>query len=852
MIHYFIGDLGHFFVITSFVTALVSAFSYFRATNAPSLDKEKYWKQNGAFSFYAHAAAVIGICVSLFIIIANHYFEYHYAYSYSDSKLPAHYLVSTFWNGQEGSFLLWMFWQAVLGIIVINTNKFWEGPVMAVFTLVQAFLASMILGVVLPGLDFRIGSSPFVLLREVMHDAPIFISQPDFIPKEGNGLNPLLQNYWMVIHPPTLFLGFATTLIPFSYCMAGLWLRKYRDWLRPALPWALFSGAVLGLGILMGGYWAYETLNFGGYWNWDPVENAVYVPWLILVAAIHTMITYKNSGTALKASVVLVITVFILVLYSTFLTRSGILGESSVHSFTDLGLSGQLLLYLLFFLVMAAVLSAVRWKEIPMTDKEVSTWSREFWIFIGVLVLCLMGFQVLMPTSIPVWNSIVNNVFGGSSNMAPPADQLAFYTKFQLWFAVGVALLSAVGQFFWWKKIDRKQFGKEIIAPLLISLVVFVVILQLLIFQFGGGSLRHIGYLVVLFSGIFTITANAKILAGLLKTSPTLSGGAIAHIGIGLMLIGIMFSSGYSKIVSLNNTGLLYSRQASDEYNRDNLLLFINEPRTMAEYKIEYKGDRLEPREKSGFVNPNDIEFTDDPFMVVAKRDIIYEGKKLYSAKDTFEIFPQNRYYEIQLTGKSGNKHTLYPRIQDNPTMGMAASPDIKRDISKDLYAHVIDLNDPEKAEWSKEEEVKVTANQEFFANDYVSALEKVERVFTIGPVKLDSADIAVKAHIRLKGEYQDYIAEPIFLIRNRMVGRIPDEVSDLGVRLTLLNIHPETNQFSIGISTRQKDYVILKALEKPYINILWLGTLVVMAGFAVAITRRVKEFKKMKGKGIE
>ncbi|HET9053621.1 MAG TPA: cytochrome c biogenesis protein CcsA, partial [Cyclobacteriaceae bacterium] len=273
MIHYFIGDLGHFFVITSFVAALASAFSYFKATNASSLEREKFWKQNGAFSYYVHGLAVLGICVSLFVIIANHYFEYHYAYSYSDSKLPDHYLVSTFWNGQEGSFLLWMFWQAVLGIVIIHTNKFWEAPVMTVFALVQGFLASMILGVVVPGTELRIGSSPFVLLREVMHDAPIFLTQPDFIPPDGNGLNPLLQNYWMVIHPPTLFLGFATTLVPFSYCIAGLWLKKYRDWVRPAIPWALFSGAVLGLGILMGGYWAYETLNFGGYWNWDPVEN---------------------------------------------------------------------------------------------------------------------------------------------------------------------------------------------------------------------------------------------------------------------------------------------------------------------------------------------------------------------------------------------------------------------------------------------------------------------------------------------------------------------------------------------------------------------------------------------------
>lgn len=852
MIHYFIGDLGHFFVITSFIAALASAFSYFKVTNASSLEKQNFWRQNGAFSFYTHAIAVLGICVSLFIIIANHYFEYHYAYSYSDSKLPDHYLISTFWNGQEGSFLLWMFWQAALGIIIIHTNRFWEGPVMTVFALVQAFLASMILGVVLPGFDFRIGSSPFVLLREVMHDAPIFLSQPDFIPAEGNGLNPLLQNYWMVIHPPTLFLGFAATLVPFSFCIAGLWIKKYRDWVRPALPWALFAGAVLGLGILMGGYWAYETLNFGGYWNWDPVENAVYVPWLILVAAIHTMITYKNSETALKASMILVISVFTLILYSTFLTRSGILGDSSVHSFTDLGLSGQLLLYLLFFLVIAVVLLGWRWKEIPTTEKEVSTYSREFWIFIGVLVLCLMGFQVLIPTSIPVWNSIVNNVFGGSSNMAPPPDQIGFYTKFQLWFAIGVAILSAIGQYFWWKKMDVRQLGKELLGPFLVTLVVFVVLLQFIIFQFSADALTNFSYLLILFTGIFTVAANGKILFGLLKSSPTLSGGAIAHIGVGLMLVGIMFSSGYSKIVSLNNTGLLYSSEASDEYNRDNLLLFINEPRSMAGYRIEFKGDRLEPREKPGFVDPNEVEFTDDPFRVVARKDIVYKEEKLYNAGDTFEIFPENRYYEIQLTGQSGKQHRLYPRIQDNPNMGMAASPDIKRDLGKDLYAHVVDLNDPEKAEWTEAEEVRVNANEQFFVNDYVAALEKVERVFSIGSVKLDSADVAVKAHIRVKGEYKDYIAEPIFLIRNRMVGRIPYEIGDLGVQLTLLNIHPETNQFSVGVSTRQKDYVILKAMEKPLINVLWLGTLMLMVGFSMAMARRFREFTKMKEKGLE
>lgn len=842
--HYFIGDLGHLFVITSFITALATAFAYFRgATTTDTLRKEG-WLVNGRIGFYIHTASVIGICVTLFTIIARHYFEYHYAYSHSDSKLPSHYLISTFWNGQEGSFLLWMFWQALLGLVLIHTNKFWEAPVMTIFALVQAFLASMILGVVIPGLEIKVGSSPFILLRDVMHNAPIFQAQPDFIPKDGNGLNPLLQNYWMVIHPPTLFLGFALTLVPFSFCLAGLWFKKYTEWVRPALPWALFGGAILGLGILMGGYWAYETLNFGGYWNWDPVENAVYIPWLILVASIHTMITYKNSESALKTSMILVIAVFILILYSTFLTRSGVLGEASVHSFTDLGLSGQLLIYLLFFFVAAIALLVVRWKHIPTTEKEVSTYSREFWIFVGVGVLCFMGFQVLIPTSIPVWNKFLG-LFGIDSNIAPPADQVGFYTKFQLWGAIALGLLSGVGQFFWWKKIDRKTLLNQLFVPFIAAVLLTVVLVNFV-------KVYNIKYAALLLSGLFTILANARIFYQVIRSSPGLSGGAVAHIGMGMMIVGIMFSAGYSKIVSINNTGLLYSREAGEEFNRDNLLLFVNEPRTMAGYKIEFKGERLEARNKSGFIDPNDIERTEDPYFVVAKNDITYNSEKLYSAKDTFEIFPENTYYEIQLKGDNDKVHTLYPRVQDNPTMGVAASPDIKHDATKDLYAHVVNMVDRDKLEWSKTEELRTTAGKEFYANDYVSVVERIERITSVANQPLDSSDVAVKAVIKIKGEYREYTAEPIFIIRNRMVGRLPEEIKDLGIRLSLLNIHPETNDFTIGISTRQKDWIIMKAIEKPFINILWLGTLVVMAGFAIAFFRRFREFRKMKEKGLE
>ncbi|MGF1638617.1 MAG: cytochrome C biogenesis protein, partial [Cyclobacteriaceae bacterium] len=205
MIHTLIGKAGHLFVIISFVAALFAAASYLWSSISKEDRIKKYWQKNGRWAFYIHVVAVAGAIFSLFFIIYNHYFEYHYAYSHSSRNLPLHYMIASFWEGQEGSFLLWIFWNCLLGLFLIFNSRKWEAPLMTVFSLVEAFLASMILGVVLLGM--KTGSSPFLLLREVIQD-PVFSLNPDFIPKDGTGLNPLLQNYWMVIHPPTLFLGY--------------------------------------------------------------------------------------------------------------------------------------------------------------------------------------------------------------------------------------------------------------------------------------------------------------------------------------------------------------------------------------------------------------------------------------------------------------------------------------------------------------------------------------------------------------------------------------------------------------------------------------------------------------------
>ena len=841
MIHTFVGNLGHFLIIASFITALVATYGYVKSVYAVDLSEKSRWSKYARTVFIAHGLLVIGVVGTLFYIIHNHYYEYHYAYSHTSSVLPIYYQISSFWEGQEGSFLLWIFWNVILGFVLIKTNKAWEAPIMAVFALVQGFLVSMILGAVL--FNVKIGSSPFLLLRDVI-DAPIFKTDPNFVPVDGTGLNPLLQNYWMVIHPPTLFLGFATTLIPFAFCIAGLWLGKFKEWVRPALPWALFSGVVLGVGILMGGYWAYETLNFGGYWNWDPVENAVYVPWIVLIAAIHTMIAFKKSNNALKAAIILVISTFILIIYATFLTRSGILGDSSVHSFTDLGLSGQLLIYLLAFIGISIFVAARAWKHLPTDMEETSAYSREFWIFMGAAVLCLMGFQVIIPTSMPVYNAILENL-GIESNLAPPVDAIGFYTKFQLWFSILLAVLSGTGQFFWWNKMDKSKLKDELFLPIVIALLVSATIIMV-------GKITDISYMLLLTAGLYSIAANGKILFRMFKSNYKLSGGAIAHIGIAMVLIGILFSSGYSKIISINNTGLVWHKDFPDEINQKNLLLFLNEPRKMADYSLNYRGLRKIIDEVPGYVKSHFLESTMDPTRAIANRDIIVDGKTYFNVGDTVRLKNhETSYFEIEYQKSNGKTFSLYPTVQINKQMEMTVySPDISRTVGMDLYTHVRTFPDPaEETEWSETQEESISIGQTFIVNDFIAELKEVKKIDQVRGVPLSSEDVAVKAIINIKGKDQEYVIEPIYIIKDRMAGRIPDISHELGVKMSLLNIDPRSGSFTFGVNTTQKDWIILEAVEKPLINVLWIGTLIMVIGFIMAIHRRYTEFTKMREK---
>ncbi|MGO1521401.1 MAG: heme lyase CcmF/NrfE family subunit [Sphingobacterium sp.] len=803
------GQIGQFFVVLSFGAALLSFISYVFATKFP---EEKSWKKIGRIGFWLNASSIVVIGSVLFYIIYSHLFEYHYAYAHSSMTLPTHYIISSFWEGQEGSFWLWMFWQVVIGIILIFKAKSWESPVMTFVMLCQVFLASMLLGIEVFGI--RIGSSPFILLREALQ-WPIF-SDPNYLSliRDGRGLNPLLQNYWMVIHPPTLFLGFAAMIVPFAYAAAGLWQRRYKEWITPGLPWALFAVMILGAGIIMGSFWAYEALNFGGFWAWDPVENVSIIPWLTLIAAVHVMVAFKNTGHAYFTAVFLSLMSFILVIYASFLTRSGILGETSVHSFTSLGMSGQLIIFNIAFLLIMIVLLVIRRKDMPSTKKEEDIYSREFWLFIGALVLTVACVQMIATTSIPVFNAI----FG--TKVAPPIDPISHYNKWQGAFAVVVMLLTAFTQFLKYKKSDAKKFWAATLASFLFAVIISAVII------YFTHIYSNVMYILITLAAVFCILANLRVLGDSFKGKWRLSGSAVSHIGFGLLLIGALIAAATNEVVSVNNSNYI-AVAGFDEVEKpgDNLFLTENEPVQMGDYRITYVGDS------------------------VASPNVFY--KILYEEID-------------EESGQVKSSFILKPFAQNNPQMGgLIGTPGTKHFLTHDIYTLITAAASDSHAAMQGDEQSEGSGFEQFdepatylvnigdtlrYRNGYYT-IEGINRDATLENMPVADEDILVGLQIKVfPADGSEHSVEPVFLIKGGNTFDFYKDVEDQGLRFRFTKILPEENKLELMTYQQplpEKKWVVFKAIKFPYINFFWCGTIVMTVGFCMAIYRRVKDGRR-------
>jgi cytochrome c-type biogenesis protein CcmF len=847
------GQLGHFFIVLSLVASLVATFSYFKAARSKELSDAVYWKKLARISFITEAVSVIAIFAILFHIISNHLFEYKYAWQHSSRSLESKYLLACFWEGQEGSFLLWSFWHCMLGLVLVKTGKQWEAPVMTVVSFAQVCLATMIAGIYFFG--ERLGSNPFLLLRDsgVLDNAPAMhvnfdINQavrPDYMTsiRDGNDLNPLLQNYWMVIHPPVLFMGFASTLIPFSFIVAGLWTKKFGEALKPALPWSLFSMAFLGVGIMMGAAWAYESLTFGGYWAWDPVENASLVPWLILVAGVHTLLIYKHSGHSLRSTYLFLFLSFIFILYSTFLTRSGILGEASVHAFTDLGMNAQLYLLLFVFTWLPAILIANSTNQklvtaisgsvlllasyfiplpaiafftvlagigffvyqiqtqIPTVTREESGSSREFWMFIGSLVFFLSAIVIISKTSLPVINKIFN------LRLAAPEDEELAYNQIQVFIAIIIGLLTAITQYLKYKTTTGAAFWKKIWIPTTVA-----VIAASLILAFGNIDYEKHGpmFLGAIWLGVacavYAIVANAAYIWLGMNGKLKLSGGSVAHVGFGMVLLGILISSSKKEILSHNTSGISIDfGNESKEKSGENLTLVKGMPMKMGKYDVTYISDSAHPKKQQWYYNIHFKSRTDD---------------------EEFTLKPN------AFVNYKGNE-------------GLMANPDSRHYWNHDVFTYVSALPNPEKnKDTSSFQTYKVKPGDSIFYSKGYIVLEKITTKDSIPFAAFQPGDKATVASLKIHSfNKTSYSAAPLLINQKGNLYGLADTITSEGLIVRIDAIAANEKELDIGVkeSGSLLEYVTLKAYKFPFINVLWLGIIITAIGIIISMVRRIR-----------
>jgi cytochrome c-type biogenesis protein CcmF len=797
-----IGNLGHFFIVLSFVMVALASFSFLKAEISKELDLKTLWNKVARWSFFIHGFSILGIFSLLFYMILNHHYEYHYAWSHSSNDLPVYYIISSFWEGQEGSFLLWQFWHVVLGFILIKIAKNYENPVMAVLSFAQVLLSSMVLGIYFFG--YKIGVNPFTLLRNTMADAPIF-AKADYLNyiADGNGLNLLLQNYWMVIHPPVLFLGFAATVVPFSYAIASLWRADYKEWLKPALAWSLFTVGILGTGIFMGGAWAYESLSFGGFWAWDPVENASLVPWLLILAGTHTLVAFKYTKRGLGISYTLLILSFIFILYSTFLTRSGVLGDTSVHSFTDLGMTGQLLIYMGFLTIPALILLFFRMRSIPKIEGEEAFLSREFWMFIGALVFVISALQITWDTSLPV----TNKIFG--SNLAIGTDAVAHYNKVQIILGIMMAIGAGGVQFLSYKHGTLSKFVKYLGLTFILAIAASIAIGFVFEFPFvvdytfGDRSIPFIStYWLLMLTGFFALFSNVAYIILVVKKKFWLWSGSISHIGFAIFLIGILISQGRQETISINAMGISYGEGFEEEENQTNIFLPQGDTIVMKDYWVSYQG-----REDEG------------------KKEIF---KVYYTKKDSL--------------GKVHEEFYLQPDAQINAGMGLVSNPDTKHYLTKDIFTHVTSI--PEKPKEVESQVVQMQVGDTLFTTKHFTVLEKiVSNPMNTGYTFNDTL-LGLGAQMTIHGfdSYQKEIV-PLYIINindgSVQMPNLVDYKSSLDFQIVGFKPESEMLNFMVKDSNGAEDFIIMKAIVFPYINLLWLGGIVMLFGAFMSAIKR-------------
>ena len=473
-------------------------------------------------------ALITAAFVVLLILFLANDFSVNYVWGHSSKEQPLIYKISAVWAGQSGSLLLWAWMLATYGLAIAvwgrRAKVEFAPATAAIVTAVNAFFIGLV----------AIVSNPFAPLQGA--------AQAD-----GIGLNPLLQNYWMQIHPPTLYLGYVGCTVPFAFAVAALLHRRFdEEWVAVIRRWTLMPWLVLTLGIIMGGAWAYETLGWGGYWAWDPVENASLMPWLTATAFLHSIMIQARRGMLRNWNMVLVSLTFLLSVFGTFLTRSGVV--SSVHSFAESNIGA----YFLGFLAVALILSfgLIIWRRdyLASTVEFESPLSREGAFVLNNWILLGAAFAVLWGTIFP---AISEAVSGQTVSVGAP-----YFNRVMVPLGLVLLALTGIGPLMAWRRSSPKSLLRVAKVPLLAALVAAPILWVISRWHTGAGTSFTLAVFVVFAIGSeFVRGARARSsmtgesfgqgFINLLLKNKKRYGGYIVHLGIVIMFIGITGSSAF-------------------------------------------------------------------------------------------------------------------------------------------------------------------------------------------------------------------------------------------------------------------------------------------------------------------
>ncbi|MCS6777035.1 MAG: cytochrome c-type biogenesis CcmF C-terminal domain-containing protein [Chloroherpetonaceae bacterium] len=518
----------------------------------------------GRIAYGLTALSVLGTFAYLCHLVYTQQFRYKYVFEHTGTDLRGGaldfwYRLAATWSGQEGSFALWAAMTALIGFLVLWKAGPYEARVMPFYVSILSFLCGIMLW-----------QSPFLIIPP---PSPAELAaNPDWVypPVEGMGLNPSLQNYWMTIHPPTIFFGFSSLAVPFVYAIAALIWKDYEDWTPRVMPYALLSCATLGAGLFMGGYWAYETQGWHGFWAWDPVENASFFPWLAITALVHGLVVQKNRGGMARTNTFLGVLAFNLFLVGTLLTRSGALsgqGEDgqllSVHAFANIESSALSLLIAMLGLygLGGLLLWAYRYRSMPrrVTTGETLI-SRDFAMFMSVLLMIVACALITYGTTQPLFQTWLKK----------PIQQPkpAFYNTIMLPLTVLAALFMGFAPWMAWKRTNSEAFLKRLLVPWFAMLVFGFALLFWVLGQeramaaafdpsdpsqvqtraaWISPTIQRVSVVLLTSLGFFAALSNAMLAYRVFRAKPLAAGGWLAHVGIGLFIVGAVVSNTYER-----------------------------------------------------------------------------------------------------------------------------------------------------------------------------------------------------------------------------------------------------------------------------------------------------------------